>query len=125
MRRIAGCVDTCNVTVQAQTKCMQVYGPQRAPEMCANERHQAESCLGSCLEPDRRKALDDCVKTNRADSESCKVLSSRLIASREMEGLATLKAMGFAEGEIQREGVDTLMDVTGVLVMVSFFEEQQ
>lgn len=125
MTRIAQCVESCGPQMQAQGACMQSYGPQRASQMCIAERHAAEVALGSCLDPERRRAYDACAASpGGADQPQCRSLLQAVVATREQEGRATLLAMGFSEAEIARESPEALMDMTGVLVMVAFFEDQ-
>ncbi len=93
--------------------------------MCAAERQAAEMALGSCLDPERRRAYDACAASpGGADQPQCRALLAALVATREQEGRATLQAMGFTDPEIAHESADVLMDMTGTLVMVAHFEDQ-
>lgn len=128
MQDLANCTELCRDTVMAHAKCLQQAhaSPQMAQSSslmkCTQERFAAELCLGGCLDPAKKKEYGDCVAAKGV--EGCKALQGELISRREVTGRRVLRSMGFSEEEVNARGVEPLMDLTGTIVMMSFFEDE-
>ena len=93
---------------------------------CARERQAAETCLGSCLDPELGQKYKEC--TNLAKQQpgghDCSGIAKQLVQARMQASKNTLLAMGFAETDFTpQEPSDAVMDMVNMVVFTSIVED--